>query len=742
MDGGDSLEAWEGYVEKIVYRGENGYTVLTLSSEEDDLYCVGTFPHVEEGEFLHIEGEMVFNPKYGEQIKMISYQAVEPKDGQAMERYLASGAIKGVGAALAARIVKKFKEDTFRIIEEEPERLVEIKGISERIAGEIYRQFEEKREMRHAMIFLQKYGISNQLAVKIYQFYGERMYQIMRENPYRLAADIDGVGFKIADEIALQGGIAPDDDYRVKAALYYVLTQAIGNGHVYLPEEEVYHQAEEIIRVPRESMERQLTQLALERSVIFKEEEGVRLVYIASYYYLELDTARMLCDLNCRYDVPMRVVEQRVTGLEKSLKIELDELQRKAVMEAVQNGIFILTGGPGTGKTTTINTIIRFFESEGMDVLLAAPTGRAAKRMSETTGVEARTIHRMLELTRDPESKTGGLDFARNESNPLEADAIIIDEMSMVDISLMHALLKAIPVGTRVIFVGDVNQLPSVGAGNVLRDMIDSHRFPVVKLTRIFRQSEESKIILNAHKINAGETIPLDNNNKDFFFLNRNDTQVIIPSIVYLVQKKIADYVKASPYEVQVLTPMKAGELGAENLNIALQEALNPAASGKMEKELSGGRKFREGDKVMQIKNNYQLEWEVRSRYGIPVETGTGVFNGDCGIIREINLFAEQVTVEFEEGRMVEYPFSGLDELVLAYAITIHKSQGSEYPAVVIPLLTGPRLLFNRNVLYTAVTRAKKCVTIVGSPDTVQMMIKNSMEMKRYSGLARAIREM
>ena len=736
------MEAWEGYVEKIVYRGENGYTVLTLSSEEDDLYCVGTFPHVEEGEFLHIEGEMVFNPKYGEQIKMMSYQSVEPKDGQAMERYLASGAIKGVGAALAARIVKKFKEDTFRIIEEEPERLVEIKGISERIAGEIYRQFEEKREMRHAMIFLQKYGISNQLAVKIYQYYGERMYQVMRENPYRLAEDIDGVGFKIADEIALQGGMAPDDDYRVKAALYYVLTQAIGNGHVYLPEEEVYRQAEEIIRVPFESMERQLTQLALERSVIFKEEEGVRLVYVASFYYLELDTARMLCDLNCRYDVPMRVVEQRVTSLEKNLEIELDELQRRAVMEAVQNGIFILTGGPGTGKTTTINTIIRFFESEGMDVLLAAPTGRAAKRMSETTGVEARTIHRMLELTRDPESKTGGLDFARNESNPLEADAIIIDEMSMVDISLMHALLKAIPVGTRVIFVGDVNQLPSVGAGNVLRDMIDSHRFPVVKLTRIFRQSEESKIILNAHKINAGENIPLDNNNKDFFFLNRNDTQVIVPSIVYLVQKKIADYVKASPYEVQVLTPMKAGELGAENLNIALQEALNPAAPGKMEKELPGGRKLREGDKVMQIKNNYQLEWEVRSRYGIPVETGTGVFNGDCGIIREINLFAEQVTVEFEEGRMVEYPFSGLDELVLAYAITIHKSQGSEYPAVVIPLLTGPRLLFNRNVLYTAVTRAKKCVTIVGSPDTVQMMIKNTMEMKRYSGLARSIREM
>ncbi len=732
----------EGYVEKIVYRGDNGYTVLTLSAEEDELYCVGTFAHVEEGEFLQVEGEMVLNPKYGEQLKMTAYRTVEPRDGQAMERYLASGAIKGVGAALAARIVNRFKEDTFRIIEEEPERLVEIKGISERIAGDIYRQFEEKREMRQAMIFLQQYGISNQLAVKIYQYYGARMYEIMRQNPYRLAEDIDGVGFKIADEIALQGGIAPDDDYRVKAALYYILQQAVGNGHVYLPEDEVYKKAAEIIRVPFENMERQLTQLALERSVIVKEADGIRMIYVASYYYLELDVARMLCDLNRRYDVAQRTIEQRLHQLEKEQKLELDELQRTAVSEAVQNGIFILTGGPGTGKTTTINTIIHFFEAEGMDVLLAAPTGRAAKRMSETTGMEARTIHRMLELTRDPESRVGGLEFARNESNPLESDVIIIDEMSMVDISLMHALLKAVMVGTRVIFVGDVNQLPSVGAGNVLKDMIASERFPVVRLNRIFRQAEESKIVLNAHKINAGENILLDNNNSDFFFLNRNDAQIIVPSIVYLVQKKIADYVKASPYEVQVLTPMKAGELGAENLNIALQKALNPAEPGKKEKELAGGRVFREGDKVMQIKNNYQLEWEIRSRYGIPVERGTGVFNGDCGIIREINLFAELLTVEFEEGRMVEYSFSGLDELVLAYAITVHKSQGSEYPAVVIPLLTGPKILFNRNVLYTAVTRAKKCVTIVGSPDMVQMMIKNVMEQKRYSGLKRAIQEM
>ena len=731
----------EGYVERIVYRGSNGYTVLVMTVEEEELYCVGTFIHVEEGEYLQIEGEMIFNQKYGEQFKVTSYQAVEPKDGQAMERYLASGAIKGVGKALASRIVKKFKADTFRIIEQEPERLVEIKGISERIAGEIYRQFEEKREMRHAMIFLQKYGISNTLAVKIYQYYGERMYDILQTNPYRLAEDIDGVGFKIADEIALQAGISEDADYRVKAGLYYVLTQAVSNGHVYLPEEELYQKALEIIQVSKEAMERQLTQLVLDRSVVLKEQEKERQVYIASYYYLELDVARMLCDLNCKYEIAERLIAQRLSKFEKDIKMELDELQKKAVSEAVQNGVFILTGGPGTGKTTTINTMIRFFESEGMEVLLAAPTGRAAKRMSETTGMEARTIHRMLELTKDPEEKSGGLDFARNESNPLECDVIIVDEMSMVDLYLMHALLKAVMIGTRVIFVGDVNQLPSVGAGNVLKDMIASECFSVVKLARIFRQSAESKIILNAHKINAGESISLDNHNKDFFFLNRNDSSVIIPSIIYLVQKKIADYVKASPYEVQVLTPMKTGELGAENLNIALQEALNPLENGKREKELANGKKLREGDKVMQIKNNYQLEWVIKSPYGLELERGTGVFNGDCGIIKEINLFAELVVVEFEEGRIVEYPFGQLDELVLAYAITIHKSQGSEYPAVVIPLLSGPRLLLNRNVLYTGVTRAKKCVTIIGSPETIQKMIQNEMEMKRYSGLERVIRD-
>lgn len=415
-------------------------------------------------------------------------------------------------------------------------------------------------------------------------------------------------------------------------------------------------------------------------------------------------------------------------------------MQRMAVIEAARNGLLIVTGGPGTGKTTTINTIIQFFESEGMDILLAAPTGRAAKRMTETTGYEARTIHRMLELSGGVDGNEGRMAFERNEGNPLETDVIIIDEMSMVDISLMHSLLRAIAVGTRVIFVGDVNQLPSVGPGNVLRDMIASNTFPVVRLTKIFRQASESDIIVNAHKINAGSRIKLDNKSKDFFLLQRNDVNVITGVVIALVRDKMPKYVKATPFDVQVLTPMRKGELGVERLNQVLQQYLNPPSQEKKEKECAQGI-FREGDKVMQIKNNYQITWEKKSRYGITVDSGTGVFNGDAGIIREINAFAEQVTVEFEDGHIVEYPFGQLDELELAYAITIHKSQGSEYPAVVMPLLSGPRMLFNRNLLYTAVTRAKNCVTIVGSENTVQTMIDNESEQKRYSGLNERIVE-
>ncbi|MCR5585701.1 MAG: ATP-dependent RecD-like DNA helicase [Lachnospiraceae bacterium] len=734
----------KGYISKIIYRNdETGYTVMTVETESDEVCCVGVMAVFDEGEYVEVEGESVFHPQYGDQIRVSSITAIEPTDAQDMERYLASGAIVGIGAGLAKRIVKKFGDDTFRIMDEEPERLAEVKGISDAGALRIAEQFAKKHELRNAMVYLQKFGISNALAVKIYSYYGEKMYSVIRDNPYRLAEDITGVGFKSADEIAMRAGLSPDDDFRVRAALFYTLSQSTGAGHVYMPEAELCEKTAEMIPAEEAQMKRQLTQLFTDHKIVIKEEE-TRNVYIASLYYMELNTARMLCDLNCKFNVEEKLIDERIQGVTKDLDIELDDLQRIAVTEAVKNGVFILTGGPGTGKTTTINAIIRFFEREGMDVLLAAPTGRAAKRMSETTGKEAKTIHRLLELQKKPDDSvtSGILDFARNETNPLETDVMIVDEVSMVDISLIHALLKAITVGTRVIFVGDVNQLPSVGPGNVLKDMIASERFNTVKLEKIFRQAAESSIIVNAHKINKGEGISLDNKvNNDFFFLERRDVNEIVEGIIYLVQTKISKFAGVSPFEVQVLTPMKAGELGCERLNLTLQNTLNPGERGKVEKVFDNGKVFREGDKVMQIKNDYQLEWTIKSKRGIVVDSGTGVFNGDCGLIRSIDLPAERITVEFEEGRLVDYSFSQHDELTLAYAITIHKSQGSEYPAVVMPLLSGPPMLFNRNVLYTAVTRAKKCVTIIGSSDTVKMMIRNTMEQKRYSGLERAIRE-
>lgn len=731
----------EGYIEKIVFRNaDNGYTVLSLVNDDEEITCVGTFSFINEGEFVQVTGSFTAHPMYGEQFQVANYEIKEPEDILSMEKYLGSGAIKGIGTALAARITRRFKERTFQIIEQEPERLAEVKGISQKMAQEIYRQFQEKREMRNAMLFLQKYGISLNLAVKIFNRYGERMYEIIKENPYQLAEDISGVGFKIADEIATKVGIGSDADYRVRAGILYALLQATGNGHVYLPEAELTAKAVEVLAVPMDAVKRHIVSLGLEKKIIIKETKDERRVYSSNYYYLELNTARMLCDLNIKYDIMQTQIETRISKIENSSNIELDEMQRMAVIEAARNGLLIVTGGPGTGKTTTINTIIQFFESEGMDILLAAPTGRAAKRMTETTGYEARTIHRMLELSGGVDGNEGRMAFERNEGNPLETDVIIIDEMSMVDISLMHSLLRAIAVGTRVIFVGDVNQLPSVGPGNVLRDMIASNTFPVVRLTKIFRQASESDIIVNAHKINAGSQIKLDNKSKDFFLLQRNDVNIITGVVIALVRDKMPKYVKATAFDVQVLTPMRKGELGVERLNQVLQQYLNPPSQEKKEKECAQGI-FREGDKVMQIKNNYQITWEKKSRYGITVDSGTGVFNGDAGIIREINAFAEQVTVEFEDGHIVEYPFGQLDELELAYAITIHKSQGSEYPAVVMPLLSGPRMLFNRNLLYTAVTRAKNCVTIVGSENTVQTMIDNESEQKRYSGLNERIVE-
>ena len=738
---GAGMEVRKGYVEHIVFRNnDNGYTVFQLVSEEEELTCVGLFSVLAEGELVQVSGYMKEHPLYGEQLQVEQYELLAPEDETAMERYLGSGAIKGIGAAMAARIVRRFKGDTFRIIEEEPERLAEVKGISEKKAIEISAQMEEKKDLRQAMMFLTQYGISVPLAVKIYQQYGNRTYQVVEENPYRLADDISGIGFKIADEIASRIGIHTDSDYRIRSGLLYVLLQATGEGHTCLPKEDLLHRASALLGVEKEQMETQLMNLCMDRKLVMKEQNGKVMVWYGQYYYMELNVAKMLHDLNLECEMEESQIVKKLSKVEKQASITLDEMQRKAVVEAVKNGVLVITGGPGTGKTTTINAIIRYFETEDMEILLAAPTGRAAKRMTEATGWEAVTIHRLLELSGVPSDDRSTASFERNEENPLEADVIIIDEMSMVDIFLMNALLKAVSVGTRLILVGDINQLPSVGPGCVLKDIIRAGSCPVVQLTRIFRQASQSDIIVNAHKINRGEHVILDNKSRDFFFLQRQDPNVILRVVLALVQEKMPRYVDARPTDIQVLTPMRKGSLGVENLNEMLQRYLNPPSPEKNEKETARGR-FREGDKVMQIKNNYQIEWEARNRYGIAIDKGTGIFNGDMGIVQQIDLLAETMEVLFDDYRTVTYSFQMLEELELAYAVTIHKSQGSEYPAVVIPLLTGPRMLMNRNLLYTAVTRARSCVTLVGSPETFAQMIDNASEQTRYSGLYDRIRE-
>ena len=737
---GTDVEKVTGYVEHIVFRNEeNGYTVFHLENEDGEVTCVGNLNFITEGEMLELEGEYVNHSVYGNQLKVSAYRVKEPEDLVSIERYLGSGAIKGIGQTMASRIVKKFREDTFRIIEEEPERLAEIKGISERKAMEIASQMEEKKDMRKSMIYLQKYGISTKLAAKIYQRYGMKVHQILEENPYRLADDIEGVGFRTADEIAARIGIHTDSDYRIRSGLFYILQQAVAEGHIYLPEELLLRRAKVLLGIEIEDIEKYIMDLCMERKTVMKEKDGKVIVYPAHYYYMELNTAKMLNDLDIDCQMPEDMMEKRLRAVEEKEKIELDPLQHKAVIESIKHGLLILTGGPGTGKTTTINTMIQFFESEGLSILLAAPTGRAAKRMTEATGYEAQTIHRLLEVNGNPEEEsTGG--FLRNRENPLEADVIIIDEMSMVDLNLMHALLSAVVQGTRLILVGDVDQLTSVGPGSVLKDIISSERFHVVTLTKIFRQAGESDIIMNAHKINAGEPVELNKKSRDFFFVKCDEADTIIGGIIALIQRKLPQYVQAHPNEIQVMTPTRKGLLGVERMNVILQKYLNPADEKKTEREING-RLFREGDKVMQIKNNYQLEWEICTRFGLTVDKGMGVFNGDMGVISEINEYKETVEVEYDEGRKVKYGFDMVDELELAYAITVHKSQGSEYPAVILPLLPGPKLLYNRNLLYTAVTRAKKCLTIIGSDTTFQEMIRNKSEQERYTSLAERIGE-
>lgn len=741
----ESVKYVEGFVDNIIFRNEdNGYTVFEITYNNEDITCVGVFNYISAGEFITAQGDFVKHSVYYMQFSIKSYEFKAPEDAKSVKRYLSSGAIKGIGEKLAESIVKEFGDDTFRIMEEEPERLAEIKGISPKKAMDIAAQLLEKRDMRKAMIFLQNFGISMKLANKIYARYGPGIYTIIKENPYKLADDIEGVGFKTADEIAARTGIRVDSDFRIKSGIFYVLMQAVSQGHIYLPMQELTEEVKRLLLIDIADFDKYIMDLAVDRKIVVKEISGQQCVYASIHYYTEASVARLLTDLDVKYNNEENAVADRIARIENKLGIELDDIQKKAVNMAAQNGLVVITGGPGTGKTTTINTIIKYFEMEGFDIRLAAPTGRAAKRITETCNYEAQTIHRLLEicggLNNETQKASAGMHFDRNEENPLETDVIIVDEMSMVDINIMNSLLKAIPVGTRLILVGDVDQLPSVGAGNVLKDIISSGCFPVVKLEKIFRQAAESEIITNAHKINEGQKVVLNKYSKDFLFVHRDNADAIISAMCTLIKSKLPNYVGADINEIQILTPSRKSAVGVERLNKIMQEYLNPPERSKQEKEV-GDTIYRVGDKVMQIKNNYQLEWEKRGRYGIPSEHGNGVFNGDTGVIEDINYFTEQLTVKFDDERYVNYEFVQLDELELAYAITVHKSQGSEYPAVIIPMFAGPKMLMNRNILYTAVTRAKKCVCMVGVEEYFHQMQANEYEQKRYSSLDIRIKE-
>ena len=749
----------KGYVEKIIYtNSDNGHTILdvSLTSDEikrlqaecpdyaddidEEMVCVGTLHLINAGEYVVFNGDFTVHQTYGLQFKVTSYEESRPEDMDSIERYLGSGAIKGVGPALAARIVRHFKMDTFRVIEENPEEISQVKGISNRMAMEIADQVAEKKGMRNAMLFLGKLGIGMNLAVKIYKEYGEKVYEIIENNPYKLADDMEGVGFKIADEIARNSGMELDSPFRIKSGILYALSAAVSAGHTYYPMDALIEEAGRLLGVFIAKPEEILTDLMIDRKVMVRDVDGIKAVYLYSVYHTELAIAHRLFALKFEDMPDEKAFDKDLHSIEKEENITLESMQREAVRASAGSGIVVITGGPGTGKTTTINTIIRYFERKGMDIMLAAPTGRAAKRMTEATGHEAQTIHRMLELSGILSDEISNASFERNETNPLETDVVIIDEMSMVDIFLMNSLLKAIADGTRLILVGDANQLPSVGPGNVLKDIIASGCFNTVRLAKIFRQEEAGDIVVNAHKINEGELFEIGPSSRDFPFIRRTDANAIINALVTLVKVKLPAYTDCSPNDVQVLTPTRKGSLGVERLNTVLQQYLNPPSNSKVEKEI-GSIIFREGDKVMQIKNNYKIPWEVRGRNGIPIETGMGVFNGDMGIVDNINLYLSEMTVRFDEERYVTYTFKETDELEHAYAVTVHKSQGSEYPAVVLPLLDGPRMLMNRNILYTAVTRARKCICIVGSEQTFYNMISNENEQKRFSSLDIRIKE-
>lgn len=737
----------KGEIGDIIFQNkENGYTVFTILVQEEEITCVGIVPMIHTGESLEVRGNWSNHPAYGKQLQVQFYEKFMPTSQSGMEKYLSSGLIRGLGPKTSKKIVERFGDAAFYVIEEKPDLLTEIKGITHEKAQRISEIFLEQHELRKVMMFLQSFEVSPAYTMRIYKKYKGRTFEIVKTNPYRLADDIFGIGFKMADKMAANAGIAEDDPNRIKAAVKYVLNQGAVNGDCFLPKEKLIAEAVELLQLHPLSVENAIRELQVESQIWQEKMEGIEAVYLNFYYYAEMAVAKRLLELSMSFSMDSQgegldILERQIHQAEEETGVLLAAEQRQAVMEAMSGGVLIITGGPGTGKTTTINTILRLLAKEEKEVLLAAPTGRAAKRMTEATGVEAKTIHRLLGTTFLSDDNRRQV-FDKNEDDPIEADVIIIDETSMVDLHLMHALLRAIANGTAVIFVGDMDQLPSVGAGNVLKDMIRSERLRVVRLRHVFRQAQESAIIMNAHRINEGEEPVLNEDGTDFFFMRRAYGQEVLATVQDLVKSRLPKFTGQDGLaDMQILTPMRKGMLGVQSLNQVLQQTLNPSSHKKKEKQFRQTT-FREGDKVMQMKNNYNIVWRCYNCQGKRTDEGLGVYNGDAGRIAKIDEENEILQVLFDDGKLVDYDFTQLEELELAYAITIHKSQGSEYPVVILPIYSGPPMLMTRNLLYTAVTRAKKLVVLVGLRETVNGMIANNREIGRYTALAERIRNL
>lgn len=728
------MQEIQGFVDTIVYQNdENGYAIARIKDRDETITIVGYIPYLSEGQSLKLIGEWTAHPTFGQQFKVQSWAELLPDSVKGIERYLASGVIAGIGPVTAKKIVDKFGEDTLEVLDKDISRLKEIEGIGNKKIEVISESFSKQHEIRNIMIFLQNYGISPNQCGKIYKRFGSDSIRVVRENPYILTEEVAGIGFKTADKIARSLGIDDNSAFRIESGIKYIINQFCALGNTFIPKEKLVKNCMDTLGVTQQEIDEGIYSCAMEGKIKVENIEEESCVYTLPYYYCELGVTKKIIEITLSDYEPVDIdVEAEIKAFEKNRGVSFAPSQKEAIKAAFDNGVEIITGGPGTGKTTIINCIAEIFEKADMKILLGAPTGRAAKRMSEATGREAKTIHRLLEMgVGDSEDD---MMFSRGENAPLECDVLIVDEASMIDIMLMHNLLKAVTQGTRIIIVGDVDQLPSVGPGNVLRDFIESGWIKVIRLKEIFRQSKESMIIVNAHRINEGEMPVINARGNDFYFIKEDDQGRILNTLVDLLKKRLPSFNKNwDPNKnIQILSPMRKGILGISNLNIRLQEILNPPAPEKTEKECKEVV-FRVGDKVMQTKNNYSLKWTRVS--GVGDEEGVGIFNGDMGYIEEIDEDENTITIIFDEERKVVYESMYIEEIDLAYAITIHKSQGSEFPVVVIPVFPGPPMLMNRNLLYTGITRAKQMVVLVGSQKSLSSMVNNNRSFERYSML-------